>query len=543
MRKVETKDMPPGKYYHFGLFGGLRRTAEKLKLPKNINSLDIYVNWDGLPMSDSSDLCFWPLLGKIVNRNSTPFIIGLYSGEGQPESVNHYFEDFVSDLKDLEDSGCAVSGRKFTINIHALIMDAPARAKVLGCVSHGGYFPCLRCTTKGVWVKMDWEKRGRVTYPETNAPRRTDTSFRQQLQEEHHHEETFVGQVLTDIVAQVPAEALHLLDLGVTKRFISFLVKEKSQLRIDKKSREAISSHVEFLGKKLTCDFVRETRPILEFGRWKANEFKTFRDYLGIIVLQHTSISAEVYGMFLELHVSIKLLSKSQWCRLPDVRQWCEELLELFVRKSIHLIGPQFVTYNVHSLIHLPDDVMRFGPVYDWSGYWAENELQKIKHLVVSKHKILEQAVKRIDEVDRNLKKKIEPDNPKLTLEHFDGPLSPGTAGKQFKKLQHGKLILRNREPDNIVYLSETSVLKIENFVLTDENNILLIGRLYENPTNFFVYPLQSMDISTLKVSQLSSNLSAHALFDLKWKGMILPTAFPPNGDFVVQPVHFPDED
>jgi hypothetical protein len=205
MRKVETKDMPPGKYYHFGLFGGLRRTAEKLKLPKNVHSLDIYINWDGLPMSDSSDLCFWPLLGKIVNRNSAPFIIGLYSGEGQPVSVNHYFEDFVSDLKDLEGVGCVVSGRKFTINIHALIMDAPARAKVLGCVSHGRYFPCLSCTTKGVWVKMDWGKRGRVTYPETNAPRRTDTSFRQQLQEEHHHEETFVGQILKDIVAQVPA--------------------------------------------------------------------------------------------------------------------------------------------------------------------------------------------------------------------------------------------------------------------------------------------------------------------------------------------------
>ena len=277
-------------------------------------------------------------------------------------------------------------------------------------------------------------------------------------------------------------------------------MKEKSQLPIDEKSREAISSHVEFLGKKMTFDFARETRPTLKFCRWKASAFKTFRDYLGINLSSRASVAS----------------AKSEWCRLPDVRQ----LLELFVRKSIQLIGPQFVTYNVHSLIHLPEDVMRFGPVHDWSGYWAENELQKIKHLVVSKHKILEQAVKRNDEVDRNLKKKTEHDVPKLIFEHFDGLLSPGTDGKQFKKLQYDKLISRNREPDNIVYLSETSVLRIENFVPTEDNNILLIGRLYENPTKFFVNSLQSMDISTLQVSKLSSNLSAHALFDPKWKRM-----------------------
>ena len=106
-------------------------------------------------MLDSSDLCFWPLLEKIDNRNSTPFIIGLYSGEGQPKSVNHYFEDLVSDPKDTEDVGCIVGGRKFAIDIRAVIMEAPARAMVLSCVSHGGYFPCLRCTTKGVYVKMD----------------------------------------------------------------------------------------------------------------------------------------------------------------------------------------------------------------------------------------------------------------------------------------------------------------------------------------------------------------------------------------------------
>jgi hypothetical protein len=51
------------------------------------------------------------------------------------------------------------------------------------------------------------------------------------------------------------------------------------------------------------------------------------------------------------------------------------------------------------------------------------------------------------------------------------------------------------------------------------------------------------MDISTLLVSKLSSSVSAHALFDLKWKEMILPIAFPPNGVFVAQPAHFPDED
>ena len=92
------------------------------------------------------------------------------------------------------------------------------------------------------------------------------------------------------------------------------------------------------------------------------------------------------------------------------------------------------------------------------------------------------------------------------------------------------------------MYFSETSVLVLY-VPLILLYCILLIGRLYENPTYFFVYPLESMDISTLLVSKLSSSVSAHALFDLKWKEMILPIAFPPNGVFVAQPAHFPDED
>ena len=73
---------------------------------------------------------------------------------------------------------------------------------------------------------------------------------------------------------------------------------------------------------------------------------------------------------------------------MPGIIDYAKHLLEIFVRNSIILLGTHFVSYNIHSLIHLPDDVREFGPIYEWACYWAENQLQKIKYMIIAKNRM-----------------------------------------------------------------------------------------------------------------------------------------------------------
>ena len=81
--KFTTKEVHPGRYFHFGLLNGVMKSIRDLKAEtrKNLSKIKIYVNWYGIPMAKSSGTCFLPCLGKLVDfKESEPFVIGLYCG-------------------------------------------------------------------------------------------------------------------------------------------------------------------------------------------------------------------------------------------------------------------------------------------------------------------------------------------------------------------------------------------------------------------------------------------------------------------------------
>jgi hypothetical protein len=50
---------------------------------------------------------------------------------------------------------------------------------------------------------------------------------------------------------------------------------------------------------------------------------------------------------------------------LPVYRNHAHRLLVSFVEDAMVLYGPEFMSYNVHSLLHLASDAERFGIVQD----------------------------------------------------------------------------------------------------------------------------------------------------------------------------------
>jgi hypothetical protein len=65
----------------------------------------------------------------------------------------------------------------------------------------------------------------------------------------------------------------------------------------------------------------------------------------------------------------------------------------VFILNSSILYGNAFVTFKIHNLIQVSDDIMRFGSIYSFSAYPFENILGIIKRLLRKSEHPLQQML------------------------------------------------------------------------------------------------------------------------------------------------------
>lgn len=98
------------------------------------------------------------------------------------------------------------------------------------------------------------------------------------------------------------------------------------------------------------------------------------------------------------LQLAIKLLVNKDVCKSTVL--YAGKLLKKFVKMGERILGPQFVVFNIHNLVHLSNDVMRHGSLDAFSAFPFENKLQKLKNLLRKSGKALEQIVRRLSELE-----------------------------------------------------------------------------------------------------------------------------------------------
>ena len=159
----------------------------------------------------SSSLQFLPILGLVAGFRERPFLIALYAGRGNLRILRSIWEEyFVDEATRLKSEGMMYRHQRLYISVSAFICDAPARAYIRCVKSLSGYFACERCIQEKLYV---W----RMTFPDANSELRTNESFLEQQQEEHH---TGVSPLvrLGMGISQFPLDLMHLLYPGVMKR-------------------------------------------------------------------------------------------------------------------------------------------------------------------------------------------------------------------------------------------------------------------------------------------------------------------------------------
>jgi len=180
MRRTR-KNASCNNFHHFGLIDGILR-----KLKRGLNSittvLQILISIDGIPLSKSSSLCFWPILARVINIYDTePFEVSIHCGTGSPPDMEAFLKPFIEEMLRLEAEGLYFKGKRYDVELIAAICDAQGRKKcqyTKGCTGEGG---CGRC------IQAGRSYQGRWIFESLTSPLRTDQSFRNKTHRNHHN--------------------------------------------------------------------------------------------------------------------------------------------------------------------------------------------------------------------------------------------------------------------------------------------------------------------------------------------------------------------
>ncbi|XP_071139291.1 uncharacterized protein [Mytilus edulis] len=400
-RSINTIKKCGGDYLYLGLETGLLKViSENLDHFKNVHEILLSINIDGLPLFKSSGIQLWPILCSI--KKFEPFVVAVYCSDSKPTSVDEYLYDFLSEFTDLQQNGINVNEEigVLRVKIRAFVCDAPARAFVKCTKSHNAYFACERCTIKGIWCQ------NRVVFKVTDdmAPKRTEESFKNYEYKIHQVAKSPLIDAGLACIKSFPLDYMHLVCLGIVKRTLTFFRQgpRDFECRLSHQQWKIISDKLSFLNGKLPREFARQPRSLYYMDKWKATEFRQFVLYTGPLVMRSV-VTERVYNHFLTLTVAMSILLEPDDNFRNAHLDYARELLVYYVKTAPILYSDTFVSYNVHSLMHLADDVEHFGSsLNEINAFQFENHLFKLKKSVRKPQNPIAQVAKRIVEMEKS---------------------------------------------------------------------------------------------------------------------------------------------
>lgn len=247
-----------------------------------------------------------------------------------------------------------------------------------------------------------------VSFSDLNCTSRTDFDFRNRTDSLHHRENSPLEDLVSiDMIRDfVCADSLHLLEQGVMKRCLNIWLTGKGSVEYNEKwsksQKQNIDRLILYCNKELPSDIHRSIRSLNFITHWKATEFRTFLLYVGIIILKN-SLADEVYEHFLLLFVAVRLSSNRFYSEKENVQNLTKILFEEYVAEYAWIYGEDAIVSNIHNLLHVPEDVIRFGNLNTISAYPFENLLHSIKRCVQPSKAALEQTVRRLAELSFNI--------------------------------------------------------------------------------------------------------------------------------------------
>ncbi|XP_043480336.1 uncharacterized protein LOC122510016 isoform X2 [Leptopilina heterotoma] len=473
-----------GEFVYFGLESGLKNCVNVDLHPENIINLQIFI--DGMQLTKSGHLELFVTLCKIFFEPDIykVFPVAVFCGKTKPRNVDDYLDELIDELNDLHENGLIIEDKLFSINIKCIICDTPARAFLKNTMGHKSFVSCERCEIVG-----HSEERTTV-FPSINERERTDNSFRNQSQPEHHHGPSPFCRIIPplNIIKIFILDSMHLLFLGIMKKLLEYWLVGSLNFRLGLERKKELAKRMKHIYSQIPIEFQRKTRSIIYHGKWKAVEFRFFLLYCGPVVLKHI-LRKELYQHFLLLHASSRILSSDVLCNRYTNNS--KMYLRTFFTTLKDIYGPKSQTLNSHHVIHVADDVETMNCSLSRVNAFAfESYLGKLKKLIRTPHRPLAQLCRRLYERNIAIKEKVEiPPLFQILKRNEDS----------IEQIKYKETTISTSEPNNIVLSENDTVLQIRTIFETAEG-IKFEAQVWEKATSLFNYPFDS---DRLKMWQL----------------------------------------
>lgn len=519
-----------GQYHYFGILSSIKRTLSQIcDSLVDCFTLKLQINIDGLPLFKSTGIQLWPILGLLVSvPMKEPVIIALFCGPTKPQSADDFLKDFVVELQELE-KGFDFNGKRLFLSIDCVICDAPAKAYVKNIKPHNGYYGCDKCVQRGLYTNR------RMTFPLTDSVLRTDESFAQQIYEDHQNGPNPFHGCNVGMVSQFPLDYMHLVCLGVMRKLLLLWLRGPLNVRLSANVITQMSDRMKEMRPYIPVEFARKPRSFREIDRWKATEFRQFLLYIGPVLLP-SFLSSNMYNNFMLLSTAIAILISVDLS--SSYSQYSQTLLKAFVSHFGEIYGKDAIVYNVHGLVHLPEDVQKFGCLDHISAFPYENHLQKIKRLVRKPERPFAQIIRRLSERSSFRASAAATDgasavaSTSLKIQHFDGPIPDELDVKaQYTQLHTDKWTMKISPGNNIFFIGE-DVCVIKNIVSCPDG-IHIVYKVFSERSLFFQYPFRSDFLNIFCVSHPSDRIKCAKVSEVTKKCVALPH----RGGFVVIPL------
>ncbi len=339
--------------------------------PHGPDAEDFDLSLDGVPESKSSGLSI-DILSLSFRSCRTVYTIAVLQPSRKamqlPDSI--ILKNFLSQY---ESSG---------LRIRYVIADAPKRAPLQGLKQHSATFGCPYCKASKI----------RKRFPSNTAEceRRSDAELRalgEQAEAGENDEEVLMGvkqqsplrHLGIDLVHHVPAEQMHLIDLGIVRKILQLSYKCAAFKATDVpfvRSNDTVltSKLLEIL---VLPQFARRTRPV-DFANYKAEEFRNLATCFWPAVADTVPQPVRDLWLLTIYIVRAVILPDDLFAAVDEYYDMRTVLKRWYVMFEA-VFTERHCSYNVHVFgAHLME-IRALGPLTDLSAYRYESHYNIMK--------------------------------------------------------------------------------------------------------------------------------------------------------------------
>ncbi|CAH0554787.1 unnamed protein product [Brassicogethes aeneus] len=513
-----------GEFLHLGFEDIILKKLVSIpadQLPENVT---IDFSTDGGQLYKTGSLQFWPIQFRILNiDDKRPMISGVFIGESKPSNPSQFFNPFVAEvMKVINQGGLILQDRVLPLQIKCFIADAPARAFALNHYSHNSAHGCHKCKVVGHRCTVQ-DFRGTEVFLSIDNDPRTDDEYRAMVDKDHHKGESPLSPFL-DLVSKTPVEIMHLVYIGALKKTLDAVIGGKFGFqRLSGRKIDILDSRMKLMRDCCPSDFNRRPEPMSRYSKFKATQLRQLLLYTGPAVFRNV-LGNDHYRHLMLLHAVMRLLNREN--PPEELLLFCEASLRSYVTLCLYLYKEQYMSYNIHCLLHIVDDVRGLGPIDSYSAFCYENSMPNFRDLATHRpYLALQQYYKRIKEKDQG-EQPFHVENQIVTSKkRVAGPLPinilPAMC-EQFEKVSIGSIILSTSRRDSCCILRNSEICVIRNIIRV-ENDIMLIVTKFQQLSSLYEVGYTSNIVGVFHCKRLSNTLTAVSLRDIERKCYRMP--------------------